>query len=398
MAVLFYVAFAVIFVLLFYKWLFLKLYPTILEGLPHNVASARRILGDVRDVIALTSKTREQSESMFLINQRANSPIVQLLTPSFGPSTVLIDDPREAEDILMRRGREFDRSSLTRDFYVYFIPNSSIVQYTTPALRAQKRAWADTMSTKFLRQGVGPNIYRTVHRLVQLWRWKAMTSPGGVFETKKDLYNASIDVLWAAVFGSDLGVLGNQIGATSRKEGDQKGQLESGDDLPMAAKSSLATFLNTMEFLDGTMATALKAGTAGSLGFLGKLIKLTPRYRRVKKDMDAELQRLVAASRARFEALSGLENGEKQQDDQETCAMDLVIQRILQAAAKEGRPSVFNEDALRDELLLFILAVCQGSSAPIASFLRPFPYPQFVGTHVYINRDLTPQGTRSHGV
>ncbi|KAH7461729.1 hypothetical protein FOMA001_g18908 [Fusarium oxysporum f. sp. matthiolae] len=367
--------------LLFHKLLISKLYPKLLDGLPHNRVSANRIFGDVSDVVAYTSKTQEQSEALFLINRKADSPIAQFLTPSISNSSVLIDDPREAEDILKRRSREFDRSGTTARFFKYLLPQCSIVQYTTPSLKAQKRLWADSMSTKFLRRVVAPNVHRTASCLIELWRLKAKQSEENIFETKKDFHDAAMDIMWAAILGSELGILKDQMTALEKFPGsDADHRDKSGVEAAApreAAETSRVMFLDTMEFIDDTVGAFTKSGMA-SLRL--KLIKLTPRYRRVQRTMDAELRRLMSSSRNRFQKL--LEN-DVDGEEYEICAMDLVLRRDLVAAMKEGR--VVHDDvkqgrAMLKELMLLLMAGIDSTGNTLAwcvKFLSLYPTVQF---------------------
>ncbi|KAF2758044.1 cytochrome P450 [Pseudovirgaria hyperparasitica] len=333
-----------------------KLFPKPSFGLPHNPASVKRFLGDAVDIAAHASKTQEQSEALFLVNERINSPIAQLLIPSFRNITVLVDDPREAEDILKRRHQEFDRSATTATFFEYLLPKCSIAQSTTPFLKLQKRIWADTMSTSFLRRVVASNVHTTVLHLMEVWRLKIEQNGEAPFETKKDFNDAAMDMMWAAVLGSDLGMLRDQLAAfeNHRSFAVDAAECTGGNITPRAAQSSREMFLDTMQFIDETVAAFTGSGMA-SLQL--KYIKFGSRYRRIKKFMRDELQRLVSASRDRHMQIS--KSCSDNYDEYETCAMDLVLRRELMITAKQDSQDVYTTEgstALLEELMLFLMA------------------------------------------
>ncbi|KAG8158677.1 hypothetical protein KVR01_011799 [Diaporthe batatas] len=123
---------------------------------PYNQASIGRPLGDLSHIKSHACRTSEFSDAMFSTARRLRSPVAQLLLARSAPPAFNVDGCREAEDILVRRTREFYPSELT-----------------TPALRAQKRMWSDAMSHDFLRRVVAPNTRGGIVELVGLWRLKA---------------------------------------------------------------------------------------------------------------------------------------------------------------------------------------------------------------------------------
>lgn len=309
-------------------WLF---YPRVLPGLPHNRQNARRLWGDMPDVGAFAAATNcTQSEAVFaVVNQR--SPVAQVLTPRlFMPqAVVVVDDPREVEDILRRRGREFDRSVMTAAFFAPLLPRASIAQFTTPALKAQKKLWAEAVSPDFVRKAAVPHARQAALRLAEIWRRRGKTT---TFDAIPDFLDATMDLMWALVLGSDLGVLLNKLG-------------EEDDSLSKAAESSRYMFFQVTSFL-AHESSYIRSGWAG---WRLKFIKFTPRYRRVRRDMESEMRRLVADARAQFCTKT----------DDAKCAMDSVLRREALAAQKEG---VVHATNLEQELMLFMIAVRTPSS------------------------------------
>src|SRR6187399_100482 len=94
---------------------FLRLYPVPLPAIPYDPASTHRPFGEGLRVKSLGQRTRETSAAVFAQCRKLSSPLVQFLITSLPGTTpvLILDDPREVEDILLRRNKEFDRSTLT---------------------------------------------------------------------------------------------------------------------------------------------------------------------------------------------------------------------------------------------------------------------------------------------
>lgn len=116
-------------------WLFRKLYPKPYPGIPYNKKSANRITGDIPDLIPLLKATNEFSDPLFTVTtQKLGTPIAQFLFPGIRNPFIVLEDPREIEDILMRRNKEFDVAPMAVEMYGPMFPNAMVAQYSTPEL------------------------------------------------------------------------------------------------------------------------------------------------------------------------------------------------------------------------------------------------------------------------
>lgn len=129
----------------FWRWAL----PKPLPGIPHNVASTSRIMGDIPEIKkakGIRSWYREQLS-------KHNSPIVQVFNKPFGGPLLLVADAREAQDVMMRRTREFDKSSLTSESFRCLLGSSHIsMKSADPRYKHNKELLRDLMSPKFLNQ------------------------------------------------------------------------------------------------------------------------------------------------------------------------------------------------------------------------------------------------------
>lgn len=135
---------------LLYILYFLAL-PRPLPGIPYNKKAARRLLGDLPDVRAATSRRA------WIWNQprQHGRAISQLF---FGPAlmrgpTVIVTDYREAVDICSRRQREFDRGTTNKNIVGLVAPNFHFTMMSSdPRFKSNRELVRDLMTPKFLQQ------------------------------------------------------------------------------------------------------------------------------------------------------------------------------------------------------------------------------------------------------
>ncbi|KAK0363784.1 hypothetical protein LTR91_018200 [Friedmanniomyces endolithicus] len=254
--------------------------PKPIEGIPYNSHAVRRILGDVPDAMKYRADTHEVFG--FLEEQlvKHNTPIFQFFMRPFGKPWVVISDFRETQDILSRRTREF---------------------------------------------------------LIHFWREKVRLAQNHPFDVHKDLYKAGLDVIWAASFGSDIGVTKNQLECLRGID-----QLDGprGTDtafvFPTAADPEDFTAIMTLaESVEIPMSSPMpRIHHRLALRFLPRLASATKmKDRLIKEHIDASWLKFSAA---------------KEGDTR--CALDLIIRREVLIAGKEGRAPAYDTQVIADEL------------------------------------------------
>ncbi|TLD23974.1 hypothetical protein PspLS_06416 [Pyricularia sp. CBS 133598] len=369
-------AIALLFILavwLLYKVLLRKLYPSVLPGIPHNAVHAKHLLGDLPAIEAYATKNGcDKSEATFEAINRGttNFPVAQMLTPNIMPHAILtIDDPREVEDILRRRAKEFDRSSMTAAFFKSLLPKATISLFTTPELKVQKKLWADSITSDFLKNVVAPHACRSANRLVELWRLKT----GYEFQAQPDLIDAMMDLMWATVLGSDLGVTSNKLAARAGGTRAEPEQLEK------AASTSREMFFNVTSFLESE-SSYIRAGLEP---LRSRFIQFLPRYHSIRKSMNQEMGNLISIARARRGRIhDGAEGGV-------TCAMDLVLERELQLTEKGNSIQATN---LEQELMLFMIAGIDSTAFTLAWCVK------LLSKHQQIQQELRDSLRKAFGV
>ncbi|KAI0834304.1 cytochrome P450 [Hypoxylon sp. FL0890] len=326
------------------------LYPRPIPGIPYNKEAAKRITGDL-PTIADTYK--ELTEWILPIGRRSlqyGSPIHQLFMNPFTKPYVLIDDPRETSDLVLRRSKDFDRNT-SAGIWQTLVPHSTIAQATTPEWRAQRKTWQDTMHPDFLRRVVAKNIYTAAKDLTRLWEVRCSRSNGRPVDVSGDFSFAALDAIWTATFGERLDIVDAQIQT-----------IETGKQVETRGLDMHSTVQHINNLADTWRGSFWPALTRWRM-------KRNPEYRRYTETKDREIDRILLDASARFQrVLDGSSDGE----EHDTCAMDLVLRRSMLAAQKAGKPlpDPTKDMKMRDELLLFIYAGHDTTSTTLQWFVK----------------------------
>lgn len=134
-------------------------------------------------------------------SKELNSPIFQVFPEPLGRPWVVVNDFREEQDILMRRGKEFDRAYTIHHLFKGIIPNHHIVEKTNAVWKSHRRLLQDLMSPGFLDGVAAPVIYHHVSNLVRLWDMKTQIAQGRPFTAATDIYNTALDAVHGFTYG-----------------------------------------------------------------------------------------------------------------------------------------------------------------------------------------------------
>lgn len=334
--------------LLFYKP---HIFPNPYPGIPYNHTAAKRLFGDLPDLLAHYKRTKEVSSYSFQLCKTLKSPIVQLFLRPFSPPLICLDDSREIEDILLRRTKEFDRAPSTIAFFKPVIPYATLVQPSNRHFKQQRRLWVDCMSPGFLRRVVAPNVYKSASELVDLWRLKTSLADGYPFAAQRDLELTAFDAIWIAILGSELGSVCSEIEALRTEASSIK--LPNDKDLPASFPSATRSeFYEAVAYLNGTVESVIASPFPVWHHWF---IRQSSQYKAHSAIKDKEIRYLTRRARDRFRRISAAEDEGGEHD---TCAMDLVLRREVIAAQKAGVEIREEENlAIQDELLMLLVAV-----------------------------------------
>lgn len=126
--------------------------PKPIPGIPYHYASARRVFGDIPSMMKWKKETNETFSWMTAQCKELNSPIVQIFVKPFSKPLVIVTDARECQDVLVRRGKEFDRSQFTIDVVQPIVREHFFAFPSGPKHRAHRLLLSDTMSPHFLNE------------------------------------------------------------------------------------------------------------------------------------------------------------------------------------------------------------------------------------------------------
>lgn len=333
--------------ILLYRRSFPKPYP----GIPYNPAAAKRVSGDLPELLQHYKKTKGASGFPFEQCKKLKSPIIQLFLRPFSLPFICLDDPREIEDIMLRRTREFDRAPSTAAFFKPLIPHATLVQPSNQVFKQQRRLWVDCMSPGFLRRVVAPNVYKSALELVGLWRLKTSLVDGRPFAALEDFEIAAFDAIWIAILGSELGGVRSEMRALDANESSI--ELSKNKNLPASLPSAIRSEMyKAVAYLNGTVERTMASPFPVCHHWF---IRQSSQFKANSAIKDQEIRKLTKQAQDRFRRIL---NADNDREEHETCAMDLVLRREMIEAQKagvdlpdEGSP------AIRDELLMLLVAV-----------------------------------------
>ncbi|KAI1750670.1 cytochrome P450 [Xylaria castorea] len=337
-----------------------KLYPTPYPGIPCNEESAKRITGDIPSLVSVIQATNEFSSSVFAVStQKLGTPIAQLLFPAIRKPLIILEDPREIEDIVLRRNKEFDKAPTAIDIFAPMFPHASISQYTTPKLKAQKRLWADVMSTEFLRKAAAPNIHKATLELLELWNLKASTvHKDQPFSIHEDFQNAALDAIWVAVVGEEPGVTRYEINKLQNQ---------------VTGNTKLSSTLPRGLFLKEEVAyigeTIARNSNSPVPKWAQKLETYTSRYRKFRNTVTTEIGLAMGKAVERFQRL---ELGNLEADELDTCMMDLVLRRQVLEAKKANKPLTdpTKDQNMLDEMFVMLVGGHDSTANALTWFVK----------------------------
>lgn len=185
-------------VIIFRQWALPKPIP----GIPHRANAVTSILGDFTSI----GKYMASGDVTFFDwltaqSKELNSPIFQIFPEPLGRPKVVLNDFREEQDILMRRGKEFDRAYTVHHLFKGIVPNHHIVEKTNAVWKSHRRLLQDLMSPGFLDGVAAPVVYHHASNLVRLWDMKAQIAQGRPFMAATDIYNTALDAVHGFTYG-----------------------------------------------------------------------------------------------------------------------------------------------------------------------------------------------------
>ena len=125
--------------------------------------------------------------------KKLNSPVVQVFMRPFGGRPwVILSDFREAQDIMTKRTREFDRSDFFGDLFTSLLPHHHVHMPTGDEWRSHRKLVGDLMSPGFLSEACAPQLYNTALDTINLWKEKLRLTEGRPFTAQEDVSQGAL--------------------------------------------------------------------------------------------------------------------------------------------------------------------------------------------------------------
>ncbi|OOF97565.1 hypothetical protein ASPCADRAFT_129245 [Aspergillus carbonarius ITEM 5010] len=331
--------------------------PSPLPGIPYDAASARRLLGDIPDMLTSVSQTGDIVAWLRDQNLKSQSVISQIFIRPMGKPILLVSDYEEARDVMLNRIRDFDRTSLTAEMFSGLLNRQQFTLKTGPEWKFHRRLVQDTMTPAFLSEVAASSIYASSQRFVQLWQIKESLAAGRPFLATEDIFHSALDSVLAFSFGSKFphNATGPQIDilrefTSTRSE--PKADQDQAFHFPHAeideAIESMLELGDAMERVKSSPSPRLKWW----------YMKATPTFRRWMRIKDECIRGEIE------KAVDGRQQQQQQQQHQhsdinqtwERSAVDRIVDREEKHAQKEGRKPDFFSAAVMDEVFGFIVA------------------------------------------
>ncbi|KAK7954808.1 hypothetical protein PG988_015502, partial [Apiospora saccharicola] len=381
---------SIIFIFLIFAGLLCILYrwalPKPIPGIPCDSSAARSIWGNMPDVMAF--KRRHGEVRPWFAHQavKHRSPLTQAWMTPFSKPVLILSDYREAQDVFLRRGRDFFRGPRSCDNFHGLIPEHHIAMMSAdPRFKRNKELVRDLMTPGFLHQVSAPEIHNKSMMLVDLWTHKSRLARGRPFDALADMFDVAVDMINAATFAQDDDM------STTKMQLDFL--LGAGDSSASASTStSTSTWTPEITSVDARGAVSfprlpeppdieacrvlsehvgvLFNSLAPRLEDRWRLLT-SPRLRACVRRKDAMIRREIERSLERIAGAGG--GGGGGDGDGATMgsrsALDHLLQREQAAATKEGRKPEFHSRKIYDELLGYIVAGHETSATGLCSIL-----------------------------
>src|SRR5256714_6951297 len=333
--------------------------PRPIPGIPYNKEATKTIFGDFPSFKKWHAERPELYSWVVLQSTKLNSPVIQLFMRPFSKPWVMLTDFQEAQDIMTRRTKEFGRADVVGDLFAALLPNWHVHMPMGDEWRAHRRLIGDAFTPDFLSQVAGPQIYNTALDIIRLWREKTRLANGRPFFALDDIHHGALDVMCAAAFGSEIGTTKSQIDALSPLESIS---LPIDDDSPVNFPTApTPPAFNSIITLTQSVEIALSSLFPRQHHWFA--LNCFPRLRSAMKEKNKLIKERLDEAWWKF-------SQHHDREDYIRSATDLIVQREVAMAKKEGRQPQYDTPVIRDELFGLLVAGLDTTSITVCWGLK----------------------------
>ncbi|VUC29603.1 unnamed protein product [Clonostachys rosea] len=327
--------------------------PKPLPNIPYNQDAARKLSGDVPEMMGYVMRTKRIFCWLTSLTTRHQSPIVQAFIKPGGLPWVVVTDPFESQDILLRRIKEFDRSDFFGELINGILPEQHIQFISTdPRYKNNRNLINHLMAPTFIKEVSAPEVYMAANSLVKLWKLKSSMAHGRPFSAHQDITFALLDSIFASSFGlkeSETNTI-QRIKALNNWApeipGDTDETVSFPDGLVPDVFSAVLTLANSVTDTQLSPAPVLTSWIIRKFPYMRKAKAIKDQYIRDKVEESVQL-----INEGQTKAKSALHS---------------VLLRERDVALKEGRQPDYRKRAIEDEFFGFMTAGHDTSATTIA--------------------------------
>ncbi|KAK1751535.1 cytochrome P450 [Echria macrotheca] len=327
--------------------------PKPLPGIPHNRDAAGKLFGDIPELMSYVMRTKRIFCWLTSLTTRHQSAIVQAFVTPFGLPWVVVTDPFESQDILLRRTKEFDRSGFFGDLIGGMLPEQHIQFLSTDSRFKNNRNLINhLMAPTFITQVSGPELYKAGLALIRLWEIKCAAAQGRPFSAHHDITYMALDTIFAAMFGhpEEQSITRGRLRTVSAWKPKLPESIDEPvpfpeTELPEVFAAAL-TLTNSVTDTQLSPAPRLTSWVLRKFPFMKRAIAIKDGYIRDRVDESLALINTT--------------------DPEPRTALHSVLIREREIAKKEGRAPTYHGRAIADEFFGFMLAGHDTSATAIA--------------------------------
>ncbi|KAK3324456.1 cytochrome P450 [Cercophora scortea] len=327
-----------------------------LPGIPYNKDAASKLFGDVPEMMSYVMRTKRIFCWLTAQTTRHRNAIVQVFIKPMSLPWVVVTDPHESQDILLRRTKEFDRSGFFGDLIGGILPEQHIqFQSSDARFKNNRNLINHLMAPTFIGQVSAPELYNSVSTLTKLWQVKCDVAQGRCFSAHNDITYGALDAIFASSFGlpEAESITQQRLEAISRWTPDLPADATKPVPFPDSTiPPILPIFQAVLTLANSVTDTQLSPAPRLTSWVLRKL----PYMRKATAIKDKFISDKVN------EAVRRIESG----DITARSALDSVLVREKDVAEKEGRPPGYHKRAIADEFFGFMMAGHDTSATAVA--------------------------------
>lgn len=282
---------------------------------------------------------------------------MQAFIKPFSLPWVVVTDPFESQDILLRRSREFDRATFFGEVLGGLIPKQHSHYLSTDLQFRRNRALINhLMAPTFIREVSAPEMYRATQEMIRVWDVKCDKASGRPFSAHHDLTYLALDAILAAGFGlaQEENVTFQRLrevqkwtppgAASSTEDADEPVPFPENDDVVPPISAAIITLSNSLTENQLSPMPALTSWVMRKFAYMRKAIAIKEEYVRRKVDECIPLIESVGDDKT------------PSTTSPPRSALHSVLLRERETASKEGRRPEYHSRVIPDEFIGFMMA------------------------------------------